>query len=812
MKIAKLSVMTSAIAIAMQGVSVHAQDAQEGPADEAFGDIIVTARKTEESLQRTPVAVTAVTSETLVAAGVRNVVDLQQTAPGLTVARGSAGTAGIAFVAIRGQGNLQPILSNDPAVATYIDGVYIPRPTTAQSDLGDLQRVEVLRGPQGTLFGRNTTGGAINILTKDPTDTFGGELLGEVGNRAQVGAGLTLNTPIGENLAARVSYSFRDSNGIGDDPNVGRPVGDRKSHAVRGKIKYSQDSFSLVLAADYVKMTDNGQLTQLAAINPDNATLNLAAFAPVKALLQAGIHTNANYWTTYATGVVTPAAGVAGVLSQDALDYYANNKPFNILKTYGTSATVSVDIGSLTVKSISAYRKSHDFALSDTDGTAAPLLGTFAGSDSRYISQEFQLSGKLSDALSFLTGLYYGDEKGAEFSRSQIFGGRLRNSISDIASKTFGMYLQGNYQITDSVRATGGFRYTWDKRNTILHNQQVFGLPANAPVAGTPFGINCTVTTPDQPVTATDCNQTQKASFSYPAWTFGLDWQASDNLFLYAKTSGAAKAGGWNIRAGGLPAFAPEKVKDIEVGLKADIDRRLRINIAGFYLWKSKNQAIVNSFVPGIGVTQYIQNNGDTRTYGVEAELTANPWEGMIITTNASFADGHYKAGSFKETQILSASDFANCNTPNASVTNGCFVDLSKQPIIQLPEVQLNLAAEQSVPVTSDITMKLWGNYAYIGSQTFLAANIAPASTNAALIRQTLAQNALGTIPGYGIFNARVAFELAKPNVELAFAVRNLANKKYIVRSFADLYTSIGFSAEYAGAPRLWTASLTYKF
>ncbi len=789
--------------------------AQTAAAEEEGGiaDIVVTARKTEESLQTTPVAVTAVGEDRLVATGLQNVTDLQQSAPGLTIARGSAGTAGIAFVAIRGQGNLQPILANDPAVATYIDGVYISRPTTAQSDLRDIQRIEVLRGPQGTLFGRNTTGGALNVITKDPTQDFGGDILGEVGNRGHRSVSFGINAPIADNLAGRIMYSFRDSDGIGTNDFLGTDVGDRKSHVVRGKLKYDSGDFSITLAGDYNDMKDHGQLTQLAVVNPDNATINSAGFVAIKAALLTGLHTKKNWFSTYAGGVVTPAAGVVGVLSQQALSYYARSKPFNELNTYGGSVTIAGKLGGVDLKAISAYRHNRDFALSDTDGSPAPVLGTYAGSNSRYYSQELQASGDITEALSFITGAYYGNEKGEEFSRSQIFGGRLRNSVADIVNKTFGLYAQGYYDITDSVRAVGGFRYTWDTRNSFLHNQQVFGLPANAPVAGTPFGINCTVAKPDVPVTATECTQTQKAKFNYPAWTAGVDWKASDNLFVYLKTSGAAKAGGWNLRAGGLPAFSPEKVKDVELGFKSDfLDRHVRLNMAAFYLVKTGNQAIVNSFVPGIGVTQYIQNNGDTRTYGVETELTVVPWQGMEISTNVSLMDGKYKKGSFNETQILSAADFANCKVKDAAVANGCVVDLSGQPLIQLPKRQINISATQTLPLTSNSSLKLFGNYAYVGSQTFLAVNIAPESSNASLIRQTLAQNALGTIKGYGVFNLRASITLDSPAIELAAFVRNVGNNKHIVRSFPDLYQSIGFAAEYAGAPRTWGLTMGYKF
>ena len=190
--------------VAAMAPPAFAQQAQSG-AGEGIQDIVVTARRTEESLQTTPIAVTALTPEALATAKVENVVDLQRTAPGLVIGRGSAGGDGIVFVAIRGQGNLQPILANDPAVATYIDGIYIPRPSTGMTDIQDVQRLEVLRGPQGTLFGRNTTGGAINIVTNDPTDQLSGTFKAEFGNYSTLGAQANINVPLAEGLAVRLS-------------------------------------------------------------------------------------------------------------------------------------------------------------------------------------------------------------------------------------------------------------------------------------------------------------------------------------------------------------------------------------------------------------------------------------------------------------------------------------------------------------------------------------------------------------------------------------------------------------------------------
>jgi len=779
----------------------YAQQPQSG-ASEGIQDIVVTARRTEESLQTTPIAVTALSPEALATAKVENVVDLQRTAPGLVMGRGSAGTDGMVFVAIRGQGNLQPILANDPAVATYIDGVYIPRPSTGMTDLQDIQRLEVLRGPQGTLFGRNTTGGAINIITNDPTDELSGTFKAEYGNYDNLGVQASFNVPLAQGLALRVSGAINDREGFGDNPLNNRDFADNKSKFVRGKLKYDGNGWDITLSGDWNRQTNHGQQIALWDFDRSSPTINALGYAPG---LTAGLLSRKDWWGNTATGTsMTPGIGT---LTPEAQALYGV-QPFNTLEVYGFSGTINVDLGGLNLKSITGYRHSMNYGLSDTDGTSVPLIATYAGSGSYYISQELQLSGNITDSLSFIAGAYAGKESGYEFSRSQLFGGLIRDSNADVTNKTFGLFAQAYYELTPTLRAVGGFRYTWDTRNSVLHNAQVFGRPYDAVNASTPTGINCTVD-PTEPVTATTCNQAQNAKFNYPAWNLGLDWQASDNLFLYVATRGAAKAGGWNLRAGGLPAFSPEKVKDVEAGLKVDLfDRRLRFNTAVFHTWKDDNQAIVNSYVDGIGVTQYIQNNGKVRIWGWENEITAVPWEGMTVSINGSLQDGKYVKGSFSETQIVPGS---GCTNSAGVVTDSCVVDLSGLPLLQLPKKQLNVSATQKVPLGAG-TLAITGAWAYIGAQHFGAVKAAEETTDANVKAGYEAENRLGRVPGYGIFNGRIAFQLENPNVEIAIYGRNITDKKYLLRRFPDLYRSMGIVAAYVGQPATYGVETTFRF
>jgi iron complex outermembrane receptor protein len=808
-----IMLLGTALAGSLTGMPTAAFAQETAAPEQGLQDIVVTARRREESLQTTPIAVTALGAEAIVRSQIVNISDVQRTAPGLVIATGSPGAATFAYVSIRGQGNLQPILANDPAVATYIDGVYISRPSQGLTDLNDLQRLEVLRGPQGTLFGRNTTGGALNILSNDPVDRLEATFRGEVGNHGYKRVNAIINVPLAPNLNARLTYNLSDKNGFSRNVPTGRNILNQRSDFVRGKLKYEGEGFDIVLSGDYNKIKGHEQLIHMAAYNPAVLAGPLAAFLPQ---VTPFIHDKSRWYSTYGAGPSVPnAASNPYYASQpDAVKQMYTQDPFDTLKAGGASATINVDAGPVALKSITAFRYSKNYGLVDTDGIPAPILSTFTGSRSKAWSQELQASGDISDSLSYIAGGYISRETGYELSRSQVFGGLIRDSNADAENITKGLYAQAYYKFSDTLRATGGFRYTWDTRNTVLHNMQILGIPANAPVAGTPFGVNCNLDKPDAPATATECNQTQKAKFHYPAWTAGLDWQASDDVFVYAVTRGAAKAGGWNLRAGpAAPAFAPEKVKDVEGGIKATfLDKRLRTNLALFHTWKTGVQAVVNAVGPA-GVTQYLQNNGNARIWGAELEITAVPWEGMEITASGNLSDGKYEKGTFKEVQAINGVT----GTPPQGCVRGasasqvlCTVDLSNLPLIQLPKKQFNIGATQTL-VLSTGELSINASYAYVSGQQFFASRPADAQSDA-VKAQYAAENRLGRIPGYGLVNGRIAYKLESPDIEVSIFARNLANKKFLTRRFSDVYRSLGIATEFAGESRTWGLGLMWRF
>ncbi|OAN56220.1 TonB-dependent receptor [Sphingobium sp. TCM1] len=793
------AMLFASTALSISGVSLAqavpvAKDAASGAI--GIADIVVTARRIEENVQTVPVAVTALSGDALTTAQVSDITDLQRTAPSLTVATGAPSASSFAFVAIRGQGSLNASVAVDPAVAIYIDGVYVPRPSQGQVELTDLDRAEILRGPQGTLFGRNSTGGALNLFTVDPQQEFSARIKAGYGNYNAFQGGAMVNVPLGDQLALRLNYDYKERDGYGRNVTLDRPVNDLKSHAVRGKLKWEapDGNFSVVLAGDYNHQKDSGQLVTLAAANPLSPLGGIFPLDPnpadatpvgpsLAAIMNSFAHNKSNWYETNGTGY-SANANVPLLL------------PYNDTKTYGFSATVKASVGSADIKSITAYRYSNARGFIDLDATPIPVLSTESGYLSKAFSQELQLSADLTDRFNIISGLYYSRETGVEFSDFQPFGlfkdmgpppsvGYVGRNDADITNTTFGGYLQGYYNLTDKLRLAAGLRWTWDKRAVELHNLQVSGAPGNAVYfnsAAGGFRPNCTIV-PDDGNPA-NCTQTNRVKFDYPAWTIGLDYQATDGLFLYAKSSRASHAGGWNLRIGAVPAFSPEELTDVEFGFKADMfDRRLRLNMAVFHSWLKDSQRVVSVGVgnPPIS-TSFISNAGDIQLDGVELETVLIPWRGMQVQGNLSYLSGKFDRGSFVD-------------------ASG---DRSNEPLIQVPQVQYSIGATQVVPTgIGEASFHL--DYSYVSSQRFYTSQGNPANGGDV-------QNRLGKIPIYGLLSGRIALKFDNPGSELAVWGRNLTKKKYVTRAFPDLYTDLGIATEYVGEPRTYGLTLSYTF
>ena len=798
--------LTSTVLAAGLVISGAAQ-AQSVPAAEETADqggiaeIIVTARKSSENIQSVPVAVTALSADDLASKQVFEVTDLARTAPSLTISTGGTGPASIVYLAIRGQAQNSPNSLSDSSVGIYMDGVYVARPIVGNLGFLDMASAEVLRGPQGTLFGRNTTGGALNLTSNRPGDEYEAMLKVGFGNYNYQSIEGMVNAPVSEAVGLRIAGRYGKRDGYFQNDKIGYPQGSiDKDLVLRGTLVVApvESNLKLTVIADFVRYADDGNATAVAAINP--AVLSLPAYGAFinsefarfvsSAQLPAFTAANSKWTDTFSR----PQTG------DSQIDTLQNNNEVDAI-----AGTLEWDLGGVSIKSITAYRKSFTDDSLDLQGFPSsvnpftPFLpnatsGFISTYNNEQFSEEVQLSGSLG-ALDWQTGVYYFKESGDEQSRAFILGGvQSPRTLSEYSSRSTGAFAQFNYNVTDALRLTGGIRYTWDKRTIDRQSTDSWRKPDNLEV--------CTVgPNSGRTAEAATCTDPRSASFKYPAWTLGADYRVSDQLFLYAKTSGASMSGGFNSRFVPAPftqQFNPEKVRDAEVGFKGDfLDRRLRTNMAFFLAKQSNVQRIVNALV-GTTLTQFVTNTGKVDAKGFEFEGTALPWDGMELTGSLSYLDAKYVRGSRTENQ----------GTALAPV----LVDRSGEPVTQAPKWTWNLGATQTFP-TSFGAVSLHADYAYIADRAMDAATaktLAQGGTQANIDAVAIG-NAASIVKGYGLLNGRIAINLDSPDIELAFWGRNLTNQAWFTNVF-NSYTGLGATVQFQGAPRTYGATATIKF
>lgn len=738
-------------------------------------EIVVTARRSEESLQSTPVAVAALSREALEKAGVTQVVDLVRATPTLTVATAGPGGTGNIYLAIRGQSKTEANSATDAAVAIYVNGVNYARMTSGNFALFDLAQAEVLRGPQGTLFGRNTTGGALNLSTVQPGGEFGGTLKASVGNFGSRLFEGGVDLPLTDELALRIAGKYETNDGAFDNAVTGKSFKELdKGWGTRATLNWEPSDLPirLSLVADKAEFKDNGSPSALRAINKD-----LAPFGP-------GTPTIGELYALNGLNVddfLYNGRNFDKVYGAPQTGYSLLDNPYNIGEQEGLAATLDWDIGDWSLKSITVWRSNYSTNSQDLDANPLRLMGFYSIYDQEQFSQELQLSTTIG-ALDFIGGLFYFKEDGDEQSVSDTFGafGFIPTGLdlADYESESKAVFGQVNYNFTPKLRGTLGYRYTWDDRSITRRGQLGYEINPNGSVAWA------------------QGKQPFDESFSYPAWIVGLDYQVTDDMFLYTKVGRASMAGGFNTRPTppGREAFDPEELTDFEVGMKLDsFDGRLRTNAALFAIETKGVQRIVNAIVDD-RITQYTQNAGDTRTYGFEFETTALLWDGMELSAGVAYLDANYKNGTFID----------NAGTLDDPIP----YDRSSEVVPNAPEWTYNITASQSFDLELG-TLSAQVGYAYVDDKAIGAETAPPGATDAQNQDIAMANKYL-TLKSYGLWNSRVAMDFHN-GVSVALWGHNLSNEEYFAFAF-NAYSSLGFTTQSQGMPRTYGLEVKYDF
>jgi iron complex outermembrane receptor protein len=582
-------------------------------------EVIVTARKREESLQDAPLSVSAFSGESLEARGFTNIAEVGSITPNLTYQSnpGAGGSSSVATVYIRGVGQRDFLGTIDNGVGFYIDDVYIARTVGATVDLLDVERIEVLRGPQGTLFGRNNVGGAIALYTKKPTDTFGGYIAGTVGTDNQQKIRGSVNVPVTDTLWSNFSAMWSEQDGYVDRP-AGGDLGDNDVTAVRTNVLWlASDTLEITFSADYSTEDENGPAFQLVDVDEVGQWGN--GFPGFYNNVTAGATCGYAEW-----GPFRPHPDCYN-------DQWVNDDNLGTAPTYsetdvwGTKLGVEWEISdTLTFKSITAYRDLDSKFARDADASPITIVHFYDKFTSEQFTQEFQLLGTaFNDKVDWITGLYYFDEDGYN---QNVLDFAIANfdSKNDFTSTSAAAFAQGTYHATDKLHLTLGLRYT-DEEKKFDPDQRVIssniGIPPDTLIL--PLGEN-----------KIDAQETTPM--------VNIAYDVRDSLMVYGTYSEGFRSGGFVQRIfpprPDVVDFDTETVYSYELGFKyTNEDGTLSLNGAVFYMDYDDIQVRVPA-----GVAQVEQNVGEAEISGAELELKWQLGATWFIEAGVGYTDAEY--------------------------------------------------------------------------------------------------------------------------------------------------------------------------
>ncbi len=740
------------------GVAAQATETGATAVDAEIGiaDIVVTAQRREESLQRVPVAVTALDATALRAQSIVQLSDIARVAPNVAISSSgnTAPTNALPVIYIRGIGQQDPAIYSDPGVPVYVDGVYVARSAGGAIDLPDIGRVEVLRGPQGTLFGKNAVGGAINVVTLTPGRNPGTniDLTGGTYRLYQLRA--VTNIAVNGQLGVTAALDAKHKNGFGDrlEFGTGRKLGrlgDQRHLSFRARARWAPtDRLTVDLSGDYTGYRDTatpgqGQLVPSGLLNLQNA---IVPGSPV-----------------------TPARVASG-----RYDNFSLNPARVRDRLGGGSTTIAYDLGGATIKSISAYRKAHDIFSRDADGAPAVYLEAFRDQRSAQFTQELQILGKAwDDRVDYIVGAFYLHDRSRAFDRAlvtpQLFGARggvfgaptasqpplalAQDRARDYADRqttnSYAGYGQVTARLTDALGVTAGIRYTSERKRAVISSV--------SPASGIVY------------VAPTLREKTFKA------WTprFAINYQFSDRVLGYVSASRGFKSGGFNGRPSNLPSlttFAPERVWSYEAGLKSEfLDRRLRVNLAAYRADYDDIQLSRQIIIGGVLVSD-ILNVDKTRILGGEAEVTLIPVPGLELGVAAGYTHSEY-------TRIAPG--------------QGAVTPSGKIPYT--PKVTANFSARYRIDLGSAGSLTPGVNYAYRSSTYTTPIN-----------------SSFSFLPSFSLLSGRIAYAPEGGKWDVSLFGTNLTNKRYRI-SIGDS-NGIGLLYNLFGPPRELGATVGVHF
>ena len=737
-------------------------EAAPAPADTETvgeGDILVTARRTTERLQDVPISVTAFSSEALTSRSVDTLDQIAKYTPNIRFDGAAALSGGNynATVFIRGVGQNDFAIFSDPGVGFYVDDVYYARSIGSVLDAVDLDSVQVLRGPQGTLFGKNTIGGAVLITTGQPNlQDLSGKIEGTYGSFNRIDAKGYVNIPIvSDRVALRISGSSIHRDGYVKRLVDGGTEGNRNADSIRAKLRIkATDDLTIDIGGDYTRARENSAPSKLIAVG------NAPGITGIPFL------SNYNLYIAPTLGITAPNGAKtlnASYITNDPFTTYATGRNRNDLDLWGVQGVIRYAFGNAEIKSVTAYRDLKAGFNRDGDNTPFTFRETVNDDKQWQFSQELQLTGKAADnRLSYVLGAYYFKEKASDIARADLALGLqpplaltppytpavfIQNYTDNYSYAFFG---QASFEIVPKLNIEVGARYNKDhKVFTSINTRQRDNVQF--------------------------INVTQARGWAAFTPHVGVNYKPNRNILLYASYSRGFKQGGFNGRplasAAEVTAYEPETLDSYEVGIKAELlDHSLTANLAGFHSIYKNIQLTVNQTPQN-----FVANAAAGRINGFELELVARPAQWFTANASLGYLDAKYTSigQGLGPTQILPitlASQFVK--TPEFTATAGA-------------EISHEFDSAGKLSLRGDVTMY-------------------------SRIYEDVGNTALITEPGYVLANARLTYTLPGKAVQLSGFVTNLTNALYLASGNAS--PAFGLAEVSYGRPREWGVSASYRF
>ena len=807
----KTPLLWVAVAAASLGISVPAS-AQNDAADRIFEEVVVTARQREERAQTVPIPITALSAEQLVTRNLMEVRDLEKLSPNTSIDY-SAVNGNAIQVFIRGIGQTNWAATQDPKIGMYVDGVYFSRPQGALVDFNDVERVEVLRGPQGTLFGRNTTAGLIHIINNRPsTDGFESDITLGAGNDGQSNYGLVVNAPLSENWAARLALSGQQADGVMINSFTGKDRGNEDSTNARFALRYQGDKLDAQLSYTNFEADERGPLGSCTWHATDD---------PFVALGRGGVLSLATIFGTF-NSVRENCIGTTRDVSIDTTnDENIRADVDNVV------LNLSYDFGSLTLDSITSKRDIEHFS-----GTWGWVMGNGPGSnmleilnnygDTEAMSQEIRLSG-VSDSVEWVVGAYWFEEEtdesldvplfrdvmapdpavwplfyapdgaggtlGAAALGAQLYGSR--SQTYDVTNENQAFFAEVTFSLNEKWDLTVGARRTNDDRDFTRIQTLFNGQPD-------PFyfcpGMPVVELAPGVVAAGSDrCRQTVSYSKTTPRVI--ASYQASDDVMFYGSYSLGYSSGGFNQDTRMRP-YLPETADNYEFGMKSDLlDGRMRFNATVFHNEYKNQQLTVGRLVDGQPTADLINAQQATLS-GVEIETMARLSDSLTFTATMGYIRGDYD-----EFTVMD----------NVTVVSGDGSLSSQEVERDLSDTEFGSGPSYSFDLGLMHNMSL-------GDSGELMTSIGATFKDAT--DYTLNNTPSSQQPSYWLVDGRMTWFMANDKTSVSLWVNNLFDKDYVTTmldqagdiQIGGIDQGLGMAASYWGEPRRYGLELKHRF